>query len=58
MSFKNFLGFLLMMQVSVVTKTFPFALALAANHFPVPFNYVPLAVTSDTYHFNLLEGSA
>jgi hypothetical protein len=42
----------------VVTKTFPFALALAANHFPVPFNYIPFAIASDTDHFNPLQNSA
>jgi hypothetical protein len=41
----NFLGFLLMVPVSVVTKTFPFALALAANHFPVPHYYNQLGTT-------------
>jgi hypothetical protein len=44
--------------VPVVAKTFPFALALAANLFTVPFNYVSLAVTSDTDHFNPLTDSA
>jgi hypothetical protein len=41
----------------VVTKTFPFALALAANHFPVPFNYIPFAIASDADHFNPLQNS-
>ena len=48
---KNLLGFL---TVPVVTKAFPFALALAANHFTVPFNYIPFAIASDTDHFNPL----
>jgi hypothetical protein len=47
----NFLVFLLMVPVSIVTKTFPLALALAANHFPVPFNYIAFTVTSDADHF-------
>jgi hypothetical protein len=43
------------MPVSIVAKTFPFALTLAANHFPVPFNYIPFAIASDTDHFNPLQ---
>jgi hypothetical protein len=42
-------------MVPVVTKTFPSALAIAANHFTVPFNYIPFAITSDTDHFNPLQ---
>jgi hypothetical protein len=42
------------MPVSIVAKTFPFALTLAANHFTVPFNYIPFAIASDTDHFNPL----
>jgi len=49
----NFLGFFLMMPVGVVIKTFPLTLALAANLFTVPFNYVPLTVTDCTNHFSL-----
>jgi len=53
----NFLVFLLMVPVSIVTKTFPLALALAANHFTVPFNYVAFTITSDADHFNPLKYS-
>jgi len=55
--YPNFLLFLLTMPVSIVAKTFPFALALAANHFTVPFNYIPFAIASDTDHFNPLQNS-
>jgi hypothetical protein len=44
-------------MVPVVTKTFPPALAIAANHFTVPFNYIPFAIASDTDHFNPLQNS-
>jgi hypothetical protein len=33
-------------------------LALTANQFTVPFNYIPFAVTGNADHFNLLEESA
>jgi hypothetical protein len=46
------------MPVSIVSKTFPFALAIAANQFTVPFNYIPFAITSDADHFNPLKNDA
>ena len=33
-------------------------MALTANQFTMLFNYVPLTVTDNTDHFNLLEESA
>jgi|WetSurSiteA1Bulk_404760.scaffolds.fasta_scaffold385005_1 hypothetical protein len=48
----GFLGFLLIVPILIVTKTFAPALAFAANHFTIPFNHVPFAITSDTDHFN------
>jgi hypothetical protein len=58
MSFMNLLGFLLMIPFAIDEKTFPPALALTANQFTVPFNYISLAVTGNADHFNLLEDSA
>jgi hypothetical protein len=41
-----------------MTKTFPPALALAANRFTVAFNYVPFTITRNADHFNPLPDSA
>jgi hypothetical protein len=56
--FMNFLGLLLMLPIAIAWKTFPPTLALTANQFTMLFNYVSLAVTRNTNHFNLLEDSA
>jgi hypothetical protein len=46
------------MPISIVAKTFPLALAIAANHFTVPLNYIAFTITSDADHFNPLKNSA
>jgi hypothetical protein len=58
MSFKNLLGFLLMIPIAINEKKFTLTLALTADQFTLLFNYVTLAVTGNTDHFNLLEKSA
>jgi hypothetical protein len=47
-----------MLPIAIAKKTFPPTSALTANQFTMLFNYVPLAVTRNTDHFNLLEDSA
>jgi hypothetical protein len=54
----NFLGILLMIPIAINEEKFTLTLALTANQFTVPFNYISLAVTGNTDHFNLLEDSA
>jgi hypothetical protein len=54
----SFLGFLLMIPIAINEKKFTLTLAITANQFTMLFNYVPLAVTGNTDHFNLLEDSA
>ena len=54
----NLLGFLLLVPIAIGKETFTPSLALTANQFTVLFNYVPLTVTSNTDHFNLMKESA
>jgi hypothetical protein len=55
--FKNFLGLLLMILIAIDEKKFTLTLALTADQFTLLFNYVPLTVTGNADHFNLLEDS-
>jgi hypothetical protein len=54
----SFLGFLFMIPIAINEEKFTPTFALTANQFTVPFNYISLAVTHNTDHFNLLEDSA
>ena len=47
-----------MIPIAINEEKFTPTFALTANQFTVLFNYVPLAVTGNTDHFNLLENSA
>jgi hypothetical protein len=50
---KNFLGFLLIIPISIDEKALTSPLAFITNRFAVLFDYVPLAVTWNTDHFGL-----
>jgi hypothetical protein len=47
-----------MLPIAINEKKFTPTFALTANQFTVLFNYVSLAVTCNTDHFNLLEDNA
>ena len=47
-----------MIPIAINEKKFTLTLALTADQFTLLFNYVPLTVTDNTDHFNLLEDSA
>jgi hypothetical protein len=47
-----------MILIAINEKKFTLTLAFTANQFTLLFNYVPLTVTCNTDHFNLLEDSA